>query len=354
MKYYIGLGGIGCRTLMQYENSVGHTDNEKLFYYINHEHMGLDEKHTYVIPNIPDGTGMHRCIGKNIVYYELFTGALNSFFDEIQDIEDVQLVFVLSSFGGFGSASLLPILDYIEAITWGRLDSCHVIAFNEGLFKQSGFPSMVIQKFETNTISFVNELIEREQTGDLTRRTQKKIFNPGCTSFLIDTTDIISNDFWCYIDQPDDELQKLDCKQNYLLSNKKKCDVFISYSFLDQTVADEIADRLTEQGIIPWIATRSIKEGSYAKQIMEGIKDARVFLVLLSKNSISSEPVKAEIDRAFNRLKEGLKIIPFLLDDSELDDECQYYLCRQEMFSAKEPPIHKRINELVKRIQTIV
>lgn len=149
-------------------------------------------------------------------------------------------------------------------------------------------------------------------------------------------------------------IRQLDCKHSYLLTNKNKCDVFISYSSLDQAIADKVADRLLELGITPWIASRSMKEGPYAKQIMQGIKDAKVFLVLLSKNSISSEQVKNEIDRAFSRLKEGLKIIPFILDDSELDDECQYYLCRQEMFSAKEPPIQKRVDELVHRIGTII
>ena len=71
---------------------------------------------------------------------------------------------------------------------------------------------------------------------------------------------------------------------------------------------------------------------------------------MLSKNSIASEQVKNEIDRAFSRLKDGLKIVPFIIDDSELDDECSYYLCRQEFYFGKTPPIKARIDELVGKI----
>lgn len=38
MKFYIGLGGIGCRTLQQYHN-LHFKDNDKKFYYINTEQI---------------------------------------------------------------------------------------------------------------------------------------------------------------------------------------------------------------------------------------------------------------------------------------------------------------------------
>lgn len=43
-----------------------------------------------------------------------------------------------------------------------------------------------------------------------------------------------------------------------------------------------------------------------------------------------------------------------MLDESELDDECEYYLCRQERFYGNKPPIHDRIDELVQRIKAIL
>ena len=86
---------------------------------------------------------------------------------------------------------------------------------------------------------------------------------------------------------------------------------------------------------------------------MSGIKQANVFLVLISKNSICSEHVKNEVDRAFSRIKEGMKVIPFLLDNSEYDDDLAYYLCRQEFISGVIPPIEDRIQNLVDRIRDI-
>ena len=83
---------------------------------------------------------------------------------------------------------------------------------------------------------------------------------------------------------------------------------------------------------------------------MQGIREAKIFIVLLSCNSITSEQVKNEIDRAFSRLGNGLKIVPFLLDDAELDDDCAYYLCRQEFYFGKQPPIVERIREFVTKV----
>ena len=79
-----------------------------------------------------------------------------------------------------------------------------------------------------------------------------------------------------------------------------------------------------------------------------------IFLVVISKNSISSEQVKNEIDRAFNRVKDGMIIVPFIIDNAEMDDECQYYLCRQEIFYGKKPPIDDRIHELITRIKDVL
>lgn len=47
-------------------------------------------------------------------------------------------------------------------------------------------------------------------------------------------------------------------------------------------------------------------------------------------------------------------IIPFVIDDTELDDECQYYLCRQEMFYGTVPPVDERIEELITHIKNIL
>ena len=77
-------------------------------------------------------------------------------------------------------------------------------------------------------------------------------------------------------------------------------------------------------------------------------------MVLLSNDSINSQHVKNEIDRAFARLDDGLVIIPFIIEECELDEDCQYYLCRQEMFDGSQPPIVQRINDVVSRITNLL
>ena len=53
-------------------------------------------------------------------------------------------------------------------------------------------------------------------------------------------------------------------------------------------------------------------------------------------------------------MKDGMTIIPFAIDNVEMDDECQCYLCSQEMFFCKTPPLDKRIHELAIRIKDVL
>lgn len=353
MKFYIGLGGIGCRSLLRYQKSC-RQDQEKRFYYINTESVeGLTAQDLYIIPN---ATFSRRYIGRNIVNYEIYSGSVREFFKEIGRTENVELIFCLSSFGGFGGAAIIPVMDFLEAISWEQLKSCQVIAFNEKAYTKLGFPAIALHQFQENTIEFAEELLIREQEYALPCY-MRKLFNPGCTSYLIDTGNMQVDELWKCLDYSEEELKMLDCKETYRIRQskvKRKPDVFISYSSKDQETADKIADCLQFNNLIPWIATRDIKEGGYARQIVQAIREVKIFLVVLSKHSIASEQVKNEIDRAFNRIKDGLIIVPFIIDDSELDDECQYYLCRQEMFFGEKPPIDERIRELVKRIEDIL
>lgn len=357
MKAYIGLGGIGCRTLQQYANNCENVRGKE-FYFIDSDLTSLNPKNAYVVPGLTFGSATLRCIGRNAVTYELLTGRMEQYFSRIRQQRDrIQLIFVLSSFGGFGGAAVGPVMDYLEALTWGRIKSCTVISFNEGAYARLGFPAQLFQRFEANTIDFVNDISLREQSQVMTRKFDPRLFNPGCISYLIDTSEISPESFWEYLDAPSYELGLLDCKDRYsipITPTIEKKPVFISYSSKDQAVADMIADELQASGISPWIATRDIKAGSYPKQIMNGIRNADIFLVLISKNSINSEHVKNEIDRAFSRLKDGIKIVPFILDNTELDEECQYYLCRQEFISGETPPIQDRVRYLVDRIIEIV
>lgn len=366
MKHYIALGGIGCRTLKAFST---HTKTaQPNCYYIDTDlclpSLLEPGDRAHIVKNLSAGTATFRQIGKNAVRHELFTNKMGSFFEPIFRDDDAQLFIVTSSFGGFGSASAAEFAEYLQAMLWDRnkasaVPQCTIIAFSEAHCKSAGFPKPLTDAFSLNTMEMVTELSSRNALVPSAAAlfSESPIFNPSCSFYLIDTSRMAQQDFWQVLDCPEETLRALDIRKQYMDLMKPRrshAQVFISYSFLDQKIADLLANALEERGIGCWIATRSIREGSYAAQIIQGIRTSDIFVVLLSRHSIASEQVKNEIDRAFARLKDGLKIVPFLMDDTELDDECSYYLCRQEFFFGKLPPIEQRIADLAEKIQGMV
>ena len=272
MKFYIGLGGIGCKALQNYSDSIDENKDKEFFYVDSAQTADACRRKDdyYLVSGISCGTAMMRHIGRNSMIYELFTGNADRYFSKLRTAKNVELVFVVSSFGGFGSAAIFPLMDYLESLTWKELKSCEVIAFNENAYKwNDGFPRKMIDQFELNTLAFVNELLVREDPISHTDYNFHKVFNPSCSSFLIDTTNIAIRDFGKYIDSEKQCLNQLDCKKNYrVMSQASGKPVFISYSSTDQEIADMIVGELMRYNIEPWIASKDMVEGSYPKQIM--------------------------------------------------------------------------------------
>jgi len=364
MKFYIALGGIGYRIVRAYAEK-NNLDKSACYYMdvttdvlVNSE----ADAQIYRIKHLSGGTGTLRQIGKRVIRYEIYSNRLHSFFEGILSDDNPEVTIVTSSFGGFGSSAAMEIAEYLEALLFEKnrsqhTSTCRILAFNEAYFKNFGFPEPMLERFRFNTIETAGEFSAANPVSGtfVDRIADSPIFNPVCSTYLIDTACLQENDFYRVLDKSNEELQKLDVKGTYSVKIKKGApDVFISYSSLDQKIADMLVDKLEENGIKCWIATRNIHEGSYARQIIQGIRGAKIFVVLISKNSIASEQVKNEIDRAFARLKDNLKIVPFIIDEAELDDECSYYLCRQEFFFGKRPPVTERIQELVLKIQDML
>ena len=109
-------------------------------------------------------------------------------------------------------------------------------------------------------------------------------------------------------------------------------DVFISYSTEDKHIADAVCHVLEEQSITCWIAPRDVLPGiTYAKQIIHAIKECKVLILIFSKKSNVSEHVGNEIDRAFNANK---PIIPFVIEETSINEELDYYLSRKHWLVA--------------------
>ena len=95
----------------------------------------------------------------------------------------------------------------------------------------------------------------------------------------------------------------------------KSASIFISHSSKDKQLAEAVCNYLESKGILCWIAPRNInlKAGKeYAESIIEGIEEAKIILLLFTKNANDSRFVQNEVERAFHYKK---IILPFRIDD---------------------------------------
>lgn len=105
------------------------------------------------------------------------------------------------------------------------------------------------------------------------------------------------------------------------MNQARRPKAFISYSSQDSEIAAEIASRLEGSGVRVWFADWEIQAGDslIQKIFTEGLANADIFLVLISRTSAVSRWVREELDAALIRRIEGVtRIIPVKLDDTEI------------------------------------
>lgn len=103
-------------------------------------------------------------------------------------------------------------------------------------------------------------------------------------------------------------------------------DVFISYSSMDKNQIEVIAGKLEAAGISCWYAPRNIMPGQeWVGAINAAIEEAKIFLLVYTKNSNASRQVHNEVALAFN---ENKIMIPFRLSEAGMSSEIKYYLTR--------------------------
>jgi len=121
-------------------------------------------------------------------------------------------------------------------------------------------------------------------------------------------------------------------------------DVFISYSTKDKTIADTVCAKLEENKIRVWIAPRDVSAGSnFAESIIRAINSCKVFVLIWSANTNTSNHILNEINQAFDH---GITIIPFRIQDIQPTDEMRYYLGRTHWLDAITPPLEDHIATL--------
>lgn len=101
-------------------------------------------------------------------------------------------------------------------------------------------------------------------------------------------------------------------------------DVFISYSSIDQKIAEGVCAYLEQQGIRCFVAYRDIPRGVvWATAIVEALEQSRMMVVLFSKNFNDSSQVEREIELASNM---EMPILTFRLSDVAFRGAKKYYL----------------------------
>lgn len=133
-------------------------------------------------------------------------------------------------------------------------------------------------------------------------------------------------------------------------------DVFISYEHNSKSIADNICSVLESFKIRCWYAPRDVI-GDYATSICEAIDSAKVFIVVLDKNSSNSPHVLNEVEMAYKRIMDAsskLVIMPFKVSSEELSKSMEYYIKRMHWIDATSKDLQMSILELKNKIITVI
>jgi formylglycine-generating enzyme required for sulfatase activity len=110
--------------------------------------------------------------------------------------------------------------------------------------------------------------------------------------------------------------------------------IFISYSSSDKAAADQICAALEGAGLGCWIAPRDIPPGAdYPAAILEGVKQARAIVVIVTPAAVASPHILSEVGHAFSAKK---PIVPFRLSAADLPPDFDYFLSMSQWLDARD------------------
>lgn len=131
-------------------------------------------------------------------------------------------------------------------------------------------------------------------------------------------------------------------------------DVFICHRTdrPDQDIADAICTRLEERGLRCWIAPRNILAGSqnYERDILKGVENSRVFLLVSSFKSIYSQDCEMELKAA---VLDDKALYSYKIDDTPYDGVFEKALDKVQWLDASDDP-YAHLEQLVIDIKGIL
>ena len=111
--------------------------------------------------------------------------------------------------------------------------------------------------------------------------------------------------------------------------------VFISYSSADNVIAEAICAALESEQIKCWMAPRDVQGGrAYAGQITQAIREAPIFLLILSGTANRSKHVLREVERAAHCQNH---LLTFRTEAIAPNDDLAYYLGADQWIDGFKP-----------------
>jgi hypothetical protein len=127
--------------------------------------------------------------------------------------------------------------------------------------------------------------------------------------------------------------------------------VFISHASANFSLADEIRALLEDRGIPCWIAPRDILgTRAYFEEIVHGIKECAVTLLLLTDEANQSEAVAREIERSFAYQK---PILPLRLKRIKPSAKLEFIVASCQWVDAFDTPLKRRIEQVVNIVRAV-
>jgi formylglycine-generating enzyme required for sulfatase activity len=125
--------------------------------------------------------------------------------------------------------------------------------------------------------------------------------------------------------------------------------VFISHASPNAALALRICEGLESAGLRCWIAPRDVRfDGTYGTEIINGLRDSDVFLIVISAAAAESEQVEREAERASHYKK---RIIPVIVGRSEPGPRLEYYVAGRQHFVCSSVPDERFLNDLANAIR---
>ncbi len=128
--------------------------------------------------------------------------------------------------------------------------------------------------------------------------------------------------------------------------------VFISYSRRDSDFVKQLYQKLTGRGVSAWFDKENIEVADHWRtSIVEGIRDCKAFVLVLSPDSTASENVRKEVDLA-ERYKR--RIVPLMWRTTEIPVAMEYQLAGIQWIDFKENASQENFGELADVLQQLV